>query len=279
MTMQDNRSAGPPVAPEEVTDHLLDALGAGDDAAVQRLAAAHPDLGAGALAAVARQVSAAVAESPSPATRARHVQALMEEAARLAPAPRATTPVARTRRAHSWGRRVLVTLCALAGLAVVAVPATAALAANAQPGQALYGTKLAFENVQLTLQRDPAKKVALRLKFAEERLAEIQKLVTAGKAGNVDAATANLSTQQAEIATELGRLASTGRAPAALLRQLDQVLQRHAATLRRLATSSGCDLHPLAAGCRSLTVARANTARALRRLVGITATKPGSSGA
>ncbi len=246
--------------PETALDELLDAMSGGDAAGAERILAAHPDLAP--LAGAARAVADTAGVAPSPAVAARHVRALMDEATRLSTPQVVATP--RRRRL----RRSLASVGALVALLLVGAPITAALAANAQPGQALYGTKLFVERVQLAVQRDPARKLSLRLAFARERLQEIQRLVDEDKTSRVASVLANLASEQAQVETTLTKLAAEGRAPPALVQKLNALVAQHQDRLQSL--GARCQAGTLAASqCAALNGAATKTedvARILRRL-------------
>lgn len=216
--------------PGALLDDLLTALAGGDAAGAGRIVADHPDLAA--LAAVARAVGDVALVGPSPAVRARHVQAVMDEADRLAgPAGVAAPP---RRRRHL--RRSLAAVAAVLAVLVVAAPVTAAVASTAQPGQALYGTKLFVERVELAARRDLSSQEAFRLKLASERLREIDRLIAAGKAGRVAGVLQHLSDQEGQLAVALRRLARRGRLAPAAVQDVRAFVAQHEATLRSLGT-------------------------------------------
>jgi hypothetical protein len=265
---------------DEALSRVLDALAAGDPVLVERLSATYPGLHLDHLAAVAGEVEGSLLEAPAPATRARHLRRLMEEATRLR-----TVPAAPTAPAADWARpkrsrrraRIATVLGALVALALLAIPATAALASNAQPGQPLYGARLLLEKVELVAQRDPAKRVALRLKFSQQRMAEVEKLVQRGRTAEAGAIAQKLVAQQSAIQSTLQQaLRAHGGGKGKLSPQLLQLIQglraslgRHTADLNALAARAGCPSHPTTSECTALASAQANTARILRRLASI----------
>ena len=274
---------------DEAVSRVLDALAAGDSAMVTRLSATHPDLHLDRLAAVAGEVEGSLLEAPAPATRARHVRALMEEATRLRSMPAAAAPAASS---ADWAlpkrprrrARIATVLGAIVALALLAIPATAAVASNAQPGQPLYGARLLLEKVELVAQRDPARRVALRLKFSQQRMAEVEKLVQRGRTAEAGAIARKLAAQQSAIPSTLHKAlraqsAAKGQ-PSPQLRQLLRALRaslgRHAEELSALAGRAGCASHPATPECSALASARASTLDTLRRL-GATSSLPGQA--
>ena len=258
----------PESALDEFLDEFLDALAAGDRAAAERILETRPELRP--LAGAAHLVAGASAVSPGAATRARHVQAIMEEASRLA-GPQVVAKPAGSRRL----RRVLAAVGACAGLLVVGAPATAALAANAQPGQTLYGTKLFIERVELAAQRDPARRIALRLKFARERVDEISRLVAAGKSSKLPSVVADLASEQAQVDAALSKLEAGGKASPELVQQLQTLAQEHQAALAGLAAR--CDQAAVEPGaCDSLRKAREKSIAEAEVLRNIARSTPGA---
>jgi hypothetical protein len=234
-------------------DDVLDAVASGRPAAVP------PELAE--LAATARVVRRALLVSPPPEVRAEHVRMLMEEAARLAGPQRVAAPARRHRL-----RRVFATLGALVGVALAGAPITAALASSAQPGQALYGTKLVVEKIELAIERQPAKKAALRLQFAQERIGEISRLIAAGKTAQVPSVAAHLAQEQSQAQAAVARLQAQGKASPVLTQQLATAVQQHLATLSDLADRSGCQSPQQSAKCAALLQARTQSAQVLQKM-------------
>lgn len=251
------------MSPEDALDEALDAVMAGDRAAASRAP----------LAALAGALEAAVPIRPSPETRARHQRLLMQEAAALAPGP-AAPQVGTVPRRRRVRRRLAAVAAILAALIVIGAPATAALAANAQPGQALYGIKLATENVELAVQRNPQKKVQLRLKFAEERITEMTALAAHGQAARIPGVAGRLTGEQGQVDAAIRSLQTGGKAPVPLLRTLVRTLAGHARKLKALAQSAGCTARPGTPACRQLVRARAIALRIARRLARVPGVGP-----
>jgi hypothetical protein len=65
----------------------------------------------------------------------------------------------------------------IALVAALGIGGTAVVADTARPGDALFGLDQAVEHVQLAFTKNEAKKDNLRIKFAEERLKEVNELV------------------------------------------------------------------------------------------------------
>lgn len=219
----------------EDLDQILDGLLTGDPARHQRYAGDGPDHRP--LVDMAEQVRLHTVVTPTPATRARHVQLLMAQA-------RGQGVPARTVRWAHAGRHRLVAAATLAGALLVATPATMALASHAQPGQTLYGTKLLIERVELGVQRDPAARVSLQMQFAADRVSEIGTLLHSGRTAPLAGVEAALIAQQAEAQAGLARLQAEGKAPQALVARVWAFAQAHRDRLGTLALQSGCREDP-----------------------------------
>lgn len=215
----------------EDLDRILDGLLAGNPARHQRYAGDGPDPRP--LADVAELVRLATMVAPAPATRARHVHLLMAQA-------RGWGMPARAARWARHRRHRLVAAGTLAGALLAVAPVTVALAAQAQPGQALYGTKLFIERVELATQRDPASRVSLQMQFAADRVSEIGSLLHSGHTRPLAGVEAALIAQQAEAQAGLSRLQAEGKAPPALVAQVWVFAQAHSDRLGTLALQTGC---------------------------------------
>jgi hypothetical protein len=109
----------------------------------------------------------------------RHLRlALQRPVPRLAPVPVRT----RVRR-----RVAVIGLAA----ALLAVPAAVA-SASSLPGDPLYRVKLATDKVRLLAARSPEAEAATRVELAGDRLADLDALLAAGKAGRVPAGVEHL---------------------------------------------------------------------------------------
>jgi len=188
-----------------------------------------------ALMAVASDVREQLSESLSPTVKARHTRELMEAAR-----PAVSGDVLPARRGVSWSRRRILRPVAALGIAIaLALPATAAAAQGAEPGDTLYGTKLAVENVQLALERNPDDNAALHLRLAERRLAEIDSATEAGKSKGLNRAVANLDEHLSEAEEGLEEVESA-KTREELEAHLAEVHQKHVDVLEGLASEAGC---------------------------------------
>ncbi len=212
--------------------------------------------------AVTSEVHEQLSESISPAVRARHVRELMEAAR-----PAASVDVLPARRGVSWDKRRILRPVAALGLAIVlALPATAAVAQAADPGDTLYGTKLAVEEVQLALESDPINDAELHLRFAERRLGEIASASKKGKSKGLNRALGNLNEHLAKAESELDEVQSA-KTRAELETHLAEVHRKHVDVLEGLAMEAGCfeeDGEPIAdpkGRCKGLLNALVNSTK------------------
>ena len=267
---------GPPGGPahpgaEEALDQVLDALGSGDSAQAERLMAAQPELGLDRLVQAAGEIEGWLLVAPVPEARERHVRLLTQEAIRLgtspAPAPRERARPGAGRAAPRRSRRPsrrFIALTTLVALALLAVPAGAALASNAQPGQPLFGTRLLLERVELSVQPDPAKKVALRLKFVTTRMGELGRLVPRGDTQHTREIAIRFTAEQRGLRAAYLDVRARGKLPAGFTTRLAGTLRASAERLTTLLGMAGCPAHPGTPACRALAGAQAGTRDFLR---------------
>jgi hypothetical protein len=109
----------------------------------------------------------------------------------------------------------LVTLTAV--LLFVGYQSTSFLIQRSIPGDPLYETKLAQEELQVTLTRSEAGQTRLRIKYAQRRVVEMQELVMVGRDRHLAEAMANFEYQLAEAATGIMAVAKTDESGAAVL--------------------------------------------------------------
>lgn len=118
-------------------------------------------------------------------------------------------------------RRLVVQYSALltltAVLLFVGYQSTSFLIQRSIPGDPLYETKLAQEELQVTLTSSDEGQTRLRIKFAQRRVVEMQELVIAGRDSLLDEALANFEFQMAEAASGIMIVAKTDETSAALL--------------------------------------------------------------
>ncbi len=80
-----------------------------------------------------------------------------------------------------WFRRMAIALVPLVFIIAFAFTGVLYASSDALPGDALYETKRASENLRLTLTTDPMKREALREQFEIERILEIERLLESGR--------------------------------------------------------------------------------------------------
>jgi hypothetical protein len=76
--------------------------------------------------------------------------------------------------------RVLMVIMAVLLLTVASTASAYALSYDAQPGSALYGTKIFFERASVALTRSSAEDARLEMEFSERRMQELEGMVAAG---------------------------------------------------------------------------------------------------
>lgn len=161
--------------------------------------------------------------------RAAHVRQLMDSAR-----PKVAL------RGVSWTRKRILRPVAALGLAVVlALPGTAAMAEGADPGDTLYGTKLAVEKIQLALEADPSGDANLHLGFAQARISEIEELNDNGRKKGLSKALANLKEHLTAAEGELDEIGSA-KTKEEIEAHLDAMHQKHADVLFGLALNADC---------------------------------------
>jgi hypothetical protein len=112
--------------------------------------------------------------------------------------------------------------------------------ADSLPDDALYGFKLAGEQLRLAIAISVEDRAAVELSIAEHRLAEAERLATNGREDDAIIATASYGSSLADAAADLASVESTDPNTAALVTQMQTSLtvsqQRVAATATKLAT-------------------------------------------
>ncbi len=120
--------------------------------------------------------------------------------------------------------------------------ATVYAADQAVPGEPLYAVDVAVEQLQLTLATDPATEAELHLRFAQERLAEIQVLAQQGNTEAVAQAAQNL--EQHLMAAQQA-IQQAGQPD--MVQQMQQVAQQAQNTLQDLPVTVPVDVPVVAA--------------------------------
>lgn len=209
----------------------LDALSAGDVETARRIAETHPDAPElRELLTAATEIKQALAVSPSPLARARHMRMLRDAVDRL----HERRGVGLAARMGHLRVRVLRPIAVLSAAVLLAMPATVALASDAQPGAPLYGTKLAIEKVQLALELDPEGDVELHQRFAERRLQELSNMGPAPSGEAATLALSNLSSHAQAVNEGVEGRPNAGA-------KVETRLQKQVETLRGLITNTGCN--------------------------------------
>ena len=127
---------------------------------------------------------------------------------------------------------ICVLIAGLVGGATVA-------SADTLPDDALYGLKLAGEQLRLAVAMSPEDRASVELSIAEHRLDEAERLASAGREDDAIIATAAYGSSLADAAADLASIESTDPRTAALVVQMQATLaasqQRVAVTASRLA--------------------------------------------
>lgn len=250
-------------------DAAVDAIVAGDPESLlraMRIIEAHPRADElRLLVTSAIEAREAVMAAPSLEARVRHLRMIgvacrEHERARTARAARDS----RKRR-----RLLLRPVAVAAGSIALLLPGALALASTAIPGDPLYATKLAVEQVQLALTQDPVSEVALRAEYMDRRIDEARQLDKEGKAREIAAVTPNLRKNAAAVQAGIEK----GAAPPGI----DTKLRNQVNDMKVLAERAGCgegDQTP--AGCTEINDTVETTTLAMTQLVEGATGKPGS---
>ncbi len=126
--------------------------------------------------------------------------------------------------------------------------ATVYAADQAVPGEPLYAVDVAVEQLRLALTTDPAAEAELHLRYAQERLAEIQALAQSGNTEAIAQAAENLAQH---LAAAQQAVSQVGQPELAL--QMQQVAQQAENTLQQVPVPVAIDV-PVVAATPSATV-------------------------
>jgi len=141
--------------------------------------------------------------------------------------------------------RVLVVVTILLGILATATVASA----QSLPDDALYGLKLAGEQVRLALALTPEDRAAVELSMAEHRLAEAEQLALDGRTSDVLVATSSYGEHLANAAAALATVERVDPNAGAVVDRLRQRVadqQKRAADIaRRLAADPGSPTAPV----------------------------------
>jgi uncharacterized protein DUF5667 len=253
---------------ETALDEALDALVSGDPDAARRVQQRYrhaPEVTG--LMDAAGRIRGALAATPSPQAQARHLAAIREAAGRLSKdAPRKRFAFPRPRFVHTF----LLRPALVVGLALLlAAPAALALSARAMPGDPLYSTKLAVENVRLAMARDPAKQVDLHVEFAERRVEELDKLTDRGLPAQASAIAPVLSSLQAhqqEAVKGVDSLKQEGKPVGVLGEHVAVTLQNNTARLVHIRSDTGCNPDGSDPRCRVIAIAVTGSEQTLQQV-------------
>jgi uncharacterized protein DUF5667 len=127
---------------------------------------------------------------------------------------------------------------ALAAIGFCIAASTTVASAESLPADAVYGVKLASEQMRLALAATPEDRAGVQLSIAEHRLAEAALLAALGDDDGAIVVTSAYGAHVANAAAELAQVETGEPGPAALVAQLERRIDEHraiaAAAARRL---------------------------------------------
>jgi diguanylate cyclase (GGDEF)-like protein len=168
--------------------------------------------------------------------------------------PRSGRAPAKTRR-----RRLTSMIVAALAVMVAAGPATVVLAENARPGSILWPMKLGIERIQLAVERDPQRDIALHLEFASRRVGELRDLIVQGQTESLADSVINNMTEHTEaVRTTVSALVEQGDGTRVIQAQPQMDLSRNIEVLESLVAAAcigSADPGPTVAACPGLTQA------------------------
>ncbi len=160
------------------------------------------------------------------------------------------------------GKPAPVLLRGLAVAVLVAGIAAGATVASADslPDDALYGLKLAGEQLRLTVAVSPEDRASVELSIAEHRLDEAERLASAGREDDAIIAASAYGSSLADAAADLASVEGTDPRTAALVIQMQTTLA--ASQLRVAATASHLAADPRTSGTAEVLAAVGTAAAA-----------------
>jgi hypothetical protein len=105
---------------------------------------------------------------------------------------------------------------------------------GAVPGDLFYGLDRAAESIQLAFTRNGVKKGELHLKFAEERLAELDKVVEKNKTKHVEKLTTDEEQEVEKAQEELQKATGLGQNTTLLSQHIAEMTYKHILVLQRV---------------------------------------------
>jgi hypothetical protein len=150
-------------------------------------------------------------------------------------------------------------IVAVLAVMVAAGPATVVLAENARPGSILWPMKLGIERIQLAVERDPQRDIALHLEFASRRVGELRDLIVQGQTESLADSVINNMTEHTEaVRTTVSALVEQGDGTRVIQAQPQMDLSRNIEVLESLVAAAcigSADPGPTVAACPGLTQA------------------------
>jgi Domain of unknown function (DUF5667) len=182
-----------------------------------------------------------------PAVADRHLERVLQGAATVVQLPP-------RRQANGWDLRRRVAAVALAA-ALVLAPATMASAA-ALPGQAMYPFKLAIEQLRIaSVQWSPSREAGERTRVADERLGEVQDLISLKMFGQLPNALTALSKAVVAAQMAVEEAAQEGEPVSAVAAKLSRVEAVGGQVVQRVAVVAAAGSVDLPEGTRQAVLA------------------------
>jgi hypothetical protein len=182
-----------------------------------------------------------------PAVADRHLERVLQGTATVVQLPP-------RRQANGWDLRRRVAAVALAA-ALVLAPATMASAA-ALPGQAMYPFKLAIEQLRIaSVQWSPSREAGERTRVADERLGEVQDLISLKMFGQLPNALTALSKAVVAAQMAVEEAAQEGEPVSAVAAKLSQVETVGGQVVQRVAVVAAAGSVDLPEGTRQAVLA------------------------
>jgi hypothetical protein len=182
-----------------------------------------------------------------PAVADRHLERVLQGSARVVQLPP-------RRQGNGWDLRRRLAAVALAA-ALVLAPATIASAA-ALPGQAMYPFKLAIEQLRIaSVQWSPSREAGERTRVADERLGEVQDLISLKMFGQLPNALTALSKAVVAAQMAVEEAAQEGEPVSAVAAKLSQVETVGGQVVQRVAVVAAAGSVDLPEGTRQAVLA------------------------
>jgi hypothetical protein len=172
------------------------------------------------------------------------------------------------------GRRYATQLAVVVVMLACLVLGSSGIAYASQgtlPGDTLYPVKLGLEQAELLVNQDPVDEVRLHLQFSQNRLDEIEQLVTQGRYQNVHRAVSDYEYQIDQATRQLSSLAVQNPEQAGeLALEMGEILAGHSILLRALIAAAPAEVAPEFVRAISVTVVGDRTLQVIIVQTGVT---------